>query len=357
MDRSSLLWKLNRLRAMGLPEILYRVRQSASARLESHGWGLARVPADHGEIFGRPWLAGLDQGLQIDSVPYVAAANKILDGRFRIFSMDNACIGFPPDWNRDPKTGTQAPMVFGKSIDYRLERNVGDIKYLWEPNRHLELVTLAQAWYLTRHNKYLDGCRKLLDTWMNQCPYPFGPNWISSLEHAIRLLNWSFAWHLLGGPISPLFAGNDRQHSGSDGWTASTSIATLFVVTCLYTLQQTTTCLASTWVYMLPLSLGQYGLKAGNGRFLKCRLEREAQIQNAEDGVNREQSIWYHHEVADMMLLSGLIGRANGDEFGSGFWRRLELMLEFIQSMLAFGRHVPMIGDADDAVMVRLGMG
>ena len=37
------------------------------------------------------------------------------------------------------------PLAFGKSLDYRDPELVGDIKYLWEPNRHLHLVALAQA--------------------------------------------------------------------------------------------------------------------------------------------------------------------------------------------------------------------
>jgi len=44
--------------------------------------------------------------------------------------MRGAELGFPPRWNRDPRTGTQAPLIFGKALDYRNEQLVGDIKYL-----------------------------------------------------------------------------------------------------------------------------------------------------------------------------------------------------------------------------------
>ena len=86
-------------------------------------------------------------------------------GSFHVFALEQAPLGFPPKWNTDPRTGTTAPLVFGKSLDYRNPRNVGDIKYLWEINRHLELVTLAQAWHLSGDARYLDGCRTLLDSW------------------------------------------------------------------------------------------------------------------------------------------------------------------------------------------------
>ncbi|MFD2270385.1 heparinase II/III family protein [Undibacterium arcticum] len=88
-------------------------------------------------------------------------------------------------------------------------------------------------------------------------------------------------------------------------------------------------------------------------RLAQRGLEREALKQNAPDGVNREQGIWYHHEVADMMLLCGLFGRANGMEFSEAYWERLETMLEFVLSVMDVAGNVPMIGDSDDALMVR----
>mgnify|MGYP006303327291 CR=1 FL=1 len=60
-------------------------------------------------------------------------------------------------WNRDHKSGILAPLTFGKTINFKNQRLVGDIKYLWEPNRHHHLVTIAQAYYLTKNNKYWEN--------------------------------------------------------------------------------------------------------------------------------------------------------------------------------------------------------
>ena len=81
----------------------------------------------------------------------------------------------PPRWNRDPKTGIEAPLDFGKQLDYRDARRVGDIKYLWEPNRHLHLVTLAQAYALTRRRRATrDALRAHLESWFEACPFRMG---------------------------------------------------------------------------------------------------------------------------------------------------------------------------------------
>ena len=127
----------------------------------------------------------------------MVAADRIADGWLDVFALKDVDLGTPPRWNRDPKTGIEAPLAFGKLLDYRDPDLVGDIKYLWEPNRHLHLVTLAQAWSMTGEAKYAEALREQLESWFIACPHPMGANWASSLEAGIRLANWSLAWQLL----------------------------------------------------------------------------------------------------------------------------------------------------------------
>ena len=348
---SPLLWKLNRLRVMGASEIAYRVQQALHARLEQRGIGLARpgAPLDR---FGMPWCAS-QPALQ-DIKPYRAAAERILSGRFDVFALQEAVLGFPPRWNRDPKTGTEAPLTFGKTLNYRDEHVVGDIKYLWEPNRHLELVTLAQAWRLTGELKYAEGCRTLLESWFEQCPYPLGPNWTSSLEHAVRLLNWSVAWQLLDGTDSPLFAGATGE-AFRLRWLDSIYRHCHFIAGHFSKHSSANNHLFGEYsgLFIGALMWPCWDASAHWLETARAGLEKEALKQNAPDGVNREQAVWYQHEVADMMLLCGLAGKANGTDFSADWWTRLEAMLEFIAALMDVGGKVPMIGDSDDAVMVR----
>jgi hypothetical protein len=350
----SIRWKLNRLAAMDRREIGHRAGQQLRANLERLGvMTAARVPPLAARQSGCAWISQL--AMQFDAGKYANAADRILAGDFDVFALRPAQLGFPPAWNRDPKTGRTAPLRFGKALDYRDPRLVGDIKYLWEPSRHAELVTVAQAWHLTREPRYLAACRTLIESWVEQCPYARGPHWTSSLEHAIRLINWSFAWHLLGGDASPLFAAPDgpafrqrwltaifrhchfiaghfSRHSSANNHLFG-ELTGLFVA-------------ALTW----PLWPQTRAWADGAQR----ELQEQALEQNGADGVNREQATWYHHEVADMMLIAGLVGRANGRELGEAWWRRLESMLDFIASIMDVGGNVPSIGDADDAIVARL---
>lgn len=348
---SSLLWKLNRLRVMGAGEIAYRVQQSLRARLEQRGMGQAHAgtPSDR---LGTPWCTS--QPAVQDIEPYRVAANRILSGRFDIFAMPGVELGFPPRWNRDPKTGTAAPLTFGKTLNYRNEQIVGDIKYLWEPNRHLEVVTLAQVWRLTGELKYAEGCRVLLESWFEQCPYPLGPNWASSLEHAVRLLNWSVAWQLLDGTDSPVFAGETGE-AFRRRWLDSIYRHCHFIAGHFSKYSSANNHLFGEYagLFMGALMWPCWNESVRWMETARAGLEQEAIRQNAPDGVNREQAIWYHHEVADMMLLCSLAGKANEADFSVGWWNRLEKMLEFIMAMMDVSGRVPMIGDSDDALMVR----
>lgn len=332
-------------------ELLYRGRQAMRSCCERAGIGLARSRPACGSA-GKPWCADLPQ--RFSPVSYVDAAHRVMAGRFSVFALRDIQLGYPPQWNRDPKTGATAPLVFGKTLDYRDERAVGDIKYLWELNRHLELVTLAQAWHLTRDRRYAESFRTLLISWLDQCPYPAGAQWTSSLELAIRLVNWSFSWHLLGGETSPLFEGTHGR-AFKIRWLHSVYQHCHFISRYLSLHSSANNHLLGE---LMGLFVGAVTWPLWEEsprwrRFSRARFQEEALRQNAPDGVNREQAAWYHHEVADMMLIAGLIARANGCDLDQEVWQRFEAMLEFIASIMDVNGNVPAIGDADDAVIVR----
>src|SRR6185312_3719732 len=109
----SLRWKLNRLAAMDRREIRHRVGKQARVTLERFGLFAAKVPLRSGEGTGRAWVDPLPR--HFDARKYCTAADRILAGEFDVFALRPAQLGFPPQWNRDPKTGRVAPLTFGKT--------------------------------------------------------------------------------------------------------------------------------------------------------------------------------------------------------------------------------------------------
>ena len=326
-------------------EVAHRTLRAMQARAESSGLVRApAVPAPNLAIAAKPWVHA---DARIDAAPYVAAARRAADGRLDIFTRKDADIGVPPRWNRDPKTGIEAPLAFGKLLDYRDQDLVGDIKYLWEPNRHLHIVAMAQAYALTRDRRHYDALAEHLDSWFIACPYGRGPNWASALELGIRLVNWAIAWQLVFPVLETQF--RDRwltsvyQHAHAiRGWFSAHSSANNHLIG------------EATGLFIAGITWPHWPEAREWVAASKKILEREAIAQNAPDGVNREQAVWYQQFVLDMLVLPLLAGRANGEWFSPSYESRVEAMMDFLASIMDAGGNVPMIGDADDGYLVRL---
>src|SRR6267154_4319727 len=349
----SLTWRLRRLRAMGGAEIAWRMRQALTLLAQRSGFGLARrVPPARGGS-GRPWVSPLPAIGASDAIKTVDNAERLLQGKWSIFTLQEAPLGFPPTWNRDPRTGTLAPTSFGASIDYRDASRVGDIKYLWELNRHQELVTLAQAYKVTGSERFAHGLRDLLEAWFEQCPYPRGVQWNSSLELAVRLVTWAVAWHLVGGDGSELFAGPSGQAFRA-AWLQSIYRHQHFIAD-QHSLHSSANNHLIGEMFGLYVAAVTWPLWPRSQRWqalAKRRIEHEALRQTYADGVNREQAIFYHHTVAWILLVASRFAHACRDDFSPALPRRLEAMLEFVVALMDVGGRLPMIGDADDAVWI-----
>ena len=335
---------------MSPAEVANRVLRELQARAERSGLLAApeAPPADPAPA-ARHWLHPPEN---IDPAPYVAAAGRIAEGWLDVFALRSVDIGSPPRWNRDPKSGIEAPLEFGKTLDYRDSGLVGDIKYLWEPNRHAHLVTLAQAFALTKNTTYLETLIEHLESWFIACPYGYGPNWASSLEAALRLVNWSSAWQLLGDEL-------DKRPEFRERWLASVYQHAMFIRGwfSLHSSANNHLIGEAAGLFVAALTWPRWPAARDWLACSKRILEQEIIAQNAPDGVNREQALWYQQFVLDLLVLCLLAGKANGQWFSADYESRVEAMMDFLASVMDAGGNVPMIGDADDGMACGLAPG
>ncbi len=334
-------------------EVAHRAARALQARAERAGLFPLKVPTPS---LARPSQRWVHVTARVAPGPYLAAADRIAEGWLDIFALKGVDFGSPPRWNRDPKTGIEAPLTFGKLLDYRDPDVVGDIKYLWEPNRHLHLVTLAQAYALTRERRYAEAIAEQLQSWFIACPYPLGANWSSSLEPALRLLNWSIAWQLVGGAHGELF---EKDPALRDAWLRSVYQHAEFIRGWLSLHSSANNHLIgeAAGLFVAGVTWPHWPRAELWARAGKRILEREILMQNAPDGVNREQAIAYQQYEADLLMLCLLAGKSNGQWFSPAYESRLEAMLDFIASIMDAGGNVPMFGDSDDGCAVRLSQG
>src|SRR5262245_15829211 len=199
-------WYLKRLRGMSGAEVAHRLAR----RLRTISENFTSHDAPPPDLQARD-LRFLPPFIAPAPEPLTAAAERVLAGHYTFFDLDDCELGDPPQWNRDPLTQRAAGVRRASAIDYRDEREVGNIKYLWEPNRHLHLPLLAQAHALTGDARYALAIQTQIDSWLLQCPVGRGPNWVSPLELGLRLINWSLTWQLLGGLRARLFVTADGE--------------------------------------------------------------------------------------------------------------------------------------------------
>jgi hypothetical protein len=352
-------WLLNRLRCMGPGEVAYRLRQAGIKVFEKRGW------LDVGSGSGNAMQAGPRQPGAFELPPpatsereaLLLAADRIRAGHVTLFAGRSFDVGPLPEWNRDPASGVLGPGVYSGDIDILDRALVGDIKHVWELNRHLHLVRLAQASLVSGDPVYLRTLALQLRGWLDQCPPLRGPNWTSGLEIGIRLLNWSLLWQLMKGDASALFAGSSGQRLRTD-WLASIHQHCRHIARHLSRHSSANNHLigelaglfvgAATWPCWKASPRWRALAAAG--------LEDQAVRQYSRDGVNREQAFAYHVFSAELLFVAGLAGHAWGQPFSTQYWQILRRAVRFLRSVRDVKGHVPMIGDADDGAAFRLGL-
>ena len=94
------------------------------------------------------------------------------------------------DWHTDFKSGFQwNPKTFYRDIAYANKEGV-DVKIPWELSRFQYLNLLGQAYILTKNKEFANEFSSQIVDWIECNPFGFGVNWSSTMDVAIRAVNW-----------------------------------------------------------------------------------------------------------------------------------------------------------------------
>src|SRR5207253_7490900 len=101
--------------------------------------------------------------------------------------------------------------VFARVLNTRSREIVGDIKYIWEVNRHQHLSALAYSADGARAVPYI---LRALNSWLSANSYLRGVNWTSSLEIGLRVISWSLLYPRIASAL-------EREPDLRDRWLRS----------------------------------------------------------------------------------------------------------------------------------------
>ncbi len=346
----NLKWYLMRLKAMSLIEILHRSQSLLLKQyLKSRSYSIAPIPKVQTDL--KDWWKL--PHFPLENLPeyqdFIDEARNYLKGNYTFLNIP--CRESPLDWHLDPQTNKLAPLKFGLDLNYRDFSLVGNVKNIWEKNRHHHLTVMAASFAMTRDEEYAVAVAEQLQDWIGKNPFPVGVNWSSSLELGVRLISWVWIDRFLRG---------SRVHSllfGESGllWTS------------IY------------WHQWLISKYHSHGSSANNhligemaGLFISSShwsvfpsskqwqssawsiLEQEISRQTFSSGLNREQAFSYHIFATEFFLLAGLEAQMHKIEISDQYKDLVRRMLEVIPPLIDIGGNLPRYGDGDEGMALQI---
>lgn len=331
---------LQRLARTGPDEIRIRVQQMLSKRIDflRYRWGrpvICRlIPSSApAPVFLDP-PAVCPPGL-------LQQAEAICRRRFDLLGYEGLDFGRDIDWHLDPVHGKRAPRNPWYQIPFLDFDQAGDHKIIWELNRHQHLVTLAQAWWFTKDDRFAAELVAQWYHWRKENPYPIGVNWASTLEVAFRALSWLWVRRLLADCPAVPKAFHEHLLGGLalHGWYIERYLSTYFS--------------PNTHLLGEGMALFSIGLMcpqiaaAGRWRDRGWRIVlRQAETQVRPDGFHFEQSVYYHVYALDFFEQARTLAARNGMAIPAEFDRTIEKMRETLAAISQAGIP-PRFGDDD----------
>jgi hypothetical protein len=278
-----------------------------------------------------------------------ATADEVARGEIGFFGRR---FSFGPviDWHADPVSGAVWPRSYHRDVPVH-GGNVGfgDVKDVWEVNRHQFFIDLAKVAFLDRSVVHADALHRLLRHWMANVPYGTGAAWACALEPAFRAWSWLWAYHLVrdaklldhethliwltGFHDHGRFLHRHLERYSSPYNHLIGEASALFVLGLLFP------------------CFREAGAWTQRGRRI---LESTLPSQFCADGGTVEQSTFYHHATLGFYILAAILGRRNGADLSPGVWSAIERGIQFSAALVEPDGRLPRIGGADDGKPIRL---
>lgn len=276
-------------------------------------------------------------------------ADTLLTGHFDLLGYQGLSFGTPIDWQLDPIRHLRAPLVHWSKIDHLNPSVVGDAKIAWELNRHQWIVRLAQAFAVTRDQRYAAAAVNVIEDWNEANPTGCGLNWASSLEVAFRLIAWTWTVALLrdSGAVSAAFTTRLLASVHAHAAHIRKYLSYYFSPNTHLTGEALGLFYAGT---MFPHFRDAADWRATGARILI----EQSRAQITDDGVYFEQATSYQRYTCEFYIHFLLLAARNGIAVPGEIRARLLSMLDFLISMRRPDGTMPLIGDSDDGWLLPL---
>lgn len=337
--RERLAWYANRLKAMSVPEVVWRVQQKALQKTEKTKFGKRISIADtllYPDLKDTRFAASLPIGMPDFDAAVVIPAENISPSRAGSASAQPAATG------HEGATGTpEWPDEWAYSLRYKQRDDIGDARLAWEAHRHFEWPRLAMETSVGIAE--LD--RRFRD-WNHANPLLYGIAWVSVMEVAIRAIQWIFTAAILrhNAPVADDSLKETRLRLETGLLTGAANMIS-------YVIRHRSRYSSANNHLLVELSaIALGGAAFGHDPWTALaieELERELPRQFSAGGVNLESSLHYHAFAAEAYMHTILHLERAGKEVPRVMRESIPRMAAFIQASMASESTAIEFGDAD----------
>jgi uncharacterized heparinase superfamily protein len=280
------------------------------------------------------------------------------EGRFRFLGVDWGCADRkanqawqmpPPFWFHDPVSGKAWPGAATPSFDIDVRSTgvgLGDVKYVWEPNRLQMLMPLAVSVAGTQDANLRELVLAIVASWASANPPYRGVNWKSGIELALRLVSL----------VVVLAAADPATLMAEQRVLIRRMIAAharfLAAFPSLYSSANNHRVAEGLGLFLAGITVPD--LDATHGWHVAGRkiLEAEAERQILTDGVGAEQSPTYQAFTMELLAFAVLLSRDFVIPLDKCVAERLARGAEYLSRLCDDNGVVPAIGDDDEGRVI-----
>ena len=282
----------------------------------------------------------------------IAAADRALRHEFDLLGSGCVTLSRELPWHTDFKSGREWPIDYAARLEYIEIDRPSDVKVPWELSRCQHFTTLGQAYWMTGDEKYAREFVSEVSDWIARNPWGYGVNWACAMDVALRAVSWIWGFYFFGDSAAC------RSAAFRASFLRALFMHGTFIASHLERGDVNGNHYLCDAVGLVFLGLFFRATSQGRAWFQTGKDIVDAEIfnQTSEDGVDFEKSTAYHRLVLEAFLTSHLILDLHGERLSAAWLERLERMVEFVEAYTKPDGTVPLIGDADDGRVQKLGV-
>lgn len=353
-------WYANRLKAMSVAEVGWRLQQKWLQHTEKKRFGEYKNIAEavlyaptgklrmHHERDRAHNLWGTGSVLRLTST---ACATEESAADLHAENWDAGYAGETNGAGGEKKW----PAEWAYSLRYKQRDDIGDARLSWEINRHLHWPRLALNFVLKGERTYLDELDRQLTDWSARNPMLYGIAWTSVMEVAIRAIQWTYTAQIITDAMANGTVGRENIEKCRDvAKRLATGAENMMWYVSGHRSRHSS---ANNHLLVELAALVITGCYTGADELVEeatKELTREIPLQFSADGVNKEVSLHYHTFAMEAYMLAIAALRGHHRNVPGQWETSLRKWARFTRACMASETEAIEFGDSDKGVLLNL---